>query len=229
VNDRTGKPEKINIDHIVNEAGEPAGSGDDGMIELVDERGAPIERSAPSNRTDLDDEGGDPGAAAIEELLNDALREKEEQRELYLRSCADLENFRKRVERDSEEQRARAAISVVRELLAPLDNLQLAVDQAKDHPSIREGLSLILRQMEDALAKVGVEPIEALGEQFDPSLHEAMTVEPREGFEPNTVIEEIRKGFTLGGRVIRPSLVKVVIAAPEASSSGKGEEGEADG
>jgi len=228
VNDRPGKPEKINIDHIVNAEGESPSSGDDGVIEIVEDAAGTEDNSAEMPAEQARGES-DPGADAIEELLNDALREKEELREMYLRSCADLENFRKRVERDSEEQRARAAISVVRELLTPLDNLQLAVEQAKDQPSIQEGLSLILRQMEEALAKVGVEPIEALGEQFNPSLHEAMTVEPREGFAPNTIIEEIRKGYALGGRVIRPSLVKVVIAGPAETQGDGGGQGDADG
>ena len=227
--DRPGKPEKINIDHIVNAEGENPSSGDDGVIEIVEDGLAADSREDEEEASEAGSAGSDPGADAVEELLNDALREKEELREMYLRSCADLENFRKRVERDSEEQRARAAISVVRELLTPLDNLQLAVDQAAGQPSIQEGLSLILRQMEDALAKVGVEPIEALGEQFDPSLHEAMTVEPREGFAPNTIIEEIRKGYALGGRVIRPSLVKVVIAGPAESQGDGGGQGDADG
>jgi len=228
VNDRPGKPEKINIDHIVNEAGEGVSSGDEGVIEIVEDSAATEEDSTEIPAEPARGES-DPGADAVEELLNEALREKEELREMYLRSCADLENFRKRVERDREELRARAAISVVRELLTPLDNLQLALEQAKDQPSLQEGLSLILRQMEEALAKVGVEPIEALGEQFNPSLHEAMTVEPREGFAPNTIIEEIRKGYALGGRVIRPSLVKVVIAGPAETQGDGGGQGDADG
>lgn len=228
MNDRPGKPEKINIDHIVNEAGESGSPAEEGVIEIVDDE-AGTDSGSSESLAGAPAEGGDPGADAVEELLSEALREKEELREMYLRSCADLENFRKRVERDSEEQRARAAISVVRELLTPLDHLQLAVEQASEHPSIQEGLSLIAKQMEDALAKVGVEPIEALGEPFNPSLHEAMTVEPREGFAPNTIIEEIRKGYALGGRVIRPSLVKVVIAGPAETQGAGGGEGEADG
>lgn len=228
--EQPGKPEKIKIDHIVNEAGAGDSSAEDGVIEIVDESGGftASAKSTPPG-AGVTDEGADPGAEAIEELLNEALREKEELREMYLRSCADLENFRKRVQRDSEELRVRAAISVVRELLAPLDNLQLAVEQASEQPALREGIALIQRQMEEALAKVGVETIEALGEPFDPSLHEAMTVERREGFAPNTVIEEIRKGYTLGGRVVRPSLVKVVIAEPAPPSSVDGGAGETDG
>jgi molecular chaperone GrpE len=99
-------------------------------------------------------------------------------------------------------------------------------------------VALIRRQLEDGLRKAGVEPIEALGEPFDPVYHEALAVEARPGLPPNTITEEISKGYLLGGRVLRPSLVKVTAAAGPPAGAGAeeregsetvGEKGETDG
>jgi molecular chaperone GrpE len=232
------KPEKINFDHILKDDGSPVGAEDDDVIEIVDESGSSESQGVPGSE-DTDGSGkvvtpaygeDDPGAEAVEALLNETLQEKEEFRDLYLRARADFENLKKRVSRETEEQRIRAATTVVRELLPALDNLQLAMEQASEQPAILEGLQLIQKQFHDALGKVGVEPVEALGENFDPAVHEAMAAEQREDFAPNTIIEEIRKGYTLGGRVVRPSLVKVVVAvAAAAASESEGSTGESDG
>jgi molecular chaperone GrpE len=98
-------------------------------------------------------------------------------------------------------------------LLPVLDNFERAVEAAQSTPksdALQEGVALIQRQLQDVLTKAGVEPITALGETFDPNLHEAMMqVEAPDEMEPNTVVEELRRGYRLHERVIRPSLVKV--------------------
>src|SRR5262249_10557086 len=124
----------------------------------------------------------DPGAAQVEELLSETLREKERVQDMYMRARADLENFRKRVERDREEDRARSIASVPTEIRPAIDTLDRALAQPADTPGFREGVALIRRQIEDSFRKLGLVPIDALGEQFDPSLHEAVSVERREGF-----------------------------------------------
>lgn len=209
-----GKPEKINIDHILEgDDDDKAPAGDD-VIEIVSDEETP-------------GAGGAAGASAEE--LEAARKEVEELRDLWMRSRADFENLKKRVERDREEERARMAAGILAEILPSIDNLDRALEQTGDEAAFREGVALIRRQMDDALGKLGVQPIEALGEPFDPVFHEAMSAEPREGFAPNTVIEEIRKGYTLGGRVIRPTLVKVVVAPPAGNADSPGETGDADG
>jgi molecular chaperone GrpE len=221
-----GKPEKINIDHIFE--GEGAGSDED-VIEIVSDE------SPPGDSPDLTGYGDDGEAppqgrqGADPAELERALRELEELKDLYMRSRADFENLRKRVERDRIEERDRLAAGIIGEILPSLDNMDRALELQGDEASFREGIALIRRQIDDAMRKLGVEPIDALGEPFDPVFHEAVTAEQREGFASNTVIEEIRKGYTLGGRVIRPTLVKVVISPPTAQTESPGETGEADG
>lgn len=222
------KPERINIDHILNETGGDA--GEEEVIEIVDaseteEAESVVEVAEGREREETED----PGASAVEDLLHEALREKEELQDQCMRALADLDNYRKRVEREREEQRLRISMDLVREILPAMDDLGRALSQPADAPGFREGIALIQKQFDEALRRLGIEPIDALGESFDPVYHEALSAEPREGFEPNTIIEEIRRGYTLGGRVVRPSLVKVVIAAPLERSGNTGESGEADG
>jgi molecular chaperone GrpE len=224
-----GKPEKINIDHIFD--GEQSGSDDD-AIEIVSEEGTPGVASGLAG--DDDGEGGSPGTRLSGDgedssELADARREIEELKDQYMRARADFENLRKRVERDRIEERDRLAAGIIGEILPALDNMDRAMEQQGDDEAFREGVALIRRQLDEAMKKLGVEAIEALGEPFDPVYHEAITAEQREGFAHNTIIEEIRKGYTLGGRVIRPSLVKVVISPPTAQTESPGETGEADG
>ena len=230
--ENTRKPKKISLDDVLREDGGAGPTGDeDGIIEVVagDEPGAEEELEiTPAAAGPPPAEDQDPGAAQFEEMLAEALQEKEKIHELYLRTRADYENFRKRVERDGAEARIRAAAGVVGDLLPIIDNLDRALAQPEGAPGFREGIALIRRQIDETLRRMGLEPIEALGETFNPICHEALAVEPREGFAPNTIIEEVRRGYTLGGRVLRASLVKVV-AAPPTSADQRGGEGEADG
>jgi molecular chaperone GrpE len=234
VTESAGKPEKISLDEILREGGgPPPGADEDGIIEVVagsepcaDEERAPAaeaEGPAEAPAGPAGPAGADPAAAQLEDLLTDALREKDHYHELLLRARADLENFRKRVERDRDEDRVRAAGAVVSEILPVLDNLDRALAQPPEAPGLREGVVLIRRQLEEAIRRMGAEPIEAIGEPFDPSYHEALAAEAREGLAPNTIIEEIRKGWILGGRVLRPSMVRVVQApAPKGAGGDDG-------
>lgn len=221
-----GKPEKIKIDHILED--DSPQDPDDGVIEIVTD-GESARASGDSSGISGEEERAAVPESPGDRELEEARREIEELRDQYVRVRADFENFRKRVERDRAEDRARISAGVIADLLPAMDNLDRALDQPADDPGFREGVALIRRQMDDAMRKLGVEPIEALGETFDPVYHEAMTAEPREGFAPNTIIEEIRKGYTLGGRVIRPSLVKVAIPSPTAPADSSGGTGESDG
>ena len=227
--ERQGKPEKIKLDDVLKEDGAKGpGAGEDGIIEVV----ASGEPGEETHRADLPPAAAveqDPGAAQVEEMLAEALREKEKLQDLYLRTRADYDNFRKRVERDRGEDRLRAASAVVADLLPIVDNLDRALAQPEGAPGFREGIALIRRQFEEALRRVGLEPIDALGEPFNPVYHEALDAEMRQDFAPNTIIGEIRKGYTLGGRVLRPSQVRVVVAPPGSTEAEGGGEGEAGG
>jgi molecular chaperone GrpE len=127
-----------------------------------------------------------------------------------LRSRAEFENFRKRTAREVERIRKTAAESLIHELLAVLDNLELALRNAEDpkDPMV-QGVRLVHRQFMESLARNGLEPIEAVGQRFDPNVHEAVAQAPSDDVEPDHVIEEFQRGYRLGGQILRPSKVLV--------------------
>jgi molecular chaperone GrpE len=132
-------------------------------------------------------------------------------REKYLRSLAEFDNYRKRVERDRELSRRYALEDLVRALLPVVDNLELACASEGDAEAIREGVALALKDALRLLGEWGVEPIEAVDRPFDPHLHEAMAGIPDAEREPGTCVAEFCRGYTLHGRVLRPSKVHVAV------------------
>ncbi|SFA38322.1 molecular chaperone GrpE [Parageobacillus thermantarcticus] len=130
----------------------------------------------------------------------------------YLRLYADFENFRRRTRQEMEAAEKYRAQSLVSDLLPALDNFERALkikaedEQAK---SILQGMEMVYRSVLDALKKEGVEAIEAVGKPFDPHLHQAVMQVEDSNYEPNTVVEELQKGYKLKDRVIRPAMVKV--------------------
>lgn len=148
--------------------------------------------------------------------LEEALKAERERAEAYIRKLkyaqADLENLRKRVERQVESALKSANERLIRGLLVILDNLELALKvggKTDNKEALMEGVEMVLRKFEKILEGEGLSTIEALGKPFDPRFHEAvMKVEAPD--EPEgTILEEIRRGYTLGGKVIRASMVKV--------------------
>lgn len=139
--------------------------------------------------------------------------ENERLKDRFLRALAEMENLKKRVEREKSEFYQYALSDLLKELFTVLDNLERAL-QSPDQTngkSFRDGIELIHKQYLDLLVKQGVMPIEIKDKKFDPNLHQAfITVESEEVNEPQ-VVEEIRKGYTLYNRVLRPALVKVFI------------------
>jgi molecular chaperone GrpE len=135
-------------------------------------------------------------------------------RELYdmlLRSQAEFDNARKRMEREKQEGRQRLWMDLLRRLLPILDNFDRALhDPASgEKDAFRQGVELTVQQMRDFLVREGLEEIRALGEKFDPHLHEAVEIQSVEGFEEGMVLEELRKGYRFQGQLLRPTLVRV--------------------
>jgi molecular chaperone GrpE len=135
-------------------------------------------------------------------------------RELYdmlLRSQAEFENARKRMDREKQEGRQRLWMDLLRRLLPILDNFDRALlDPAGgEGNAFRQGVQLTVQQMRDFLVREGLEEIRALGEKFDPHLHEAVEIQSVEGFEEGMVLEELRKGYRFQGQLLRPTLVRV--------------------
>ena len=140
-----------------------------------------------------------------------------EAQEAVLRRQADFENYRKRVERERGETHKRIVGDVAKQLLPVVDNLSRALDaersvetsESAEFRHFLHGVELINKQLTDVLESFGVEPIAAVGERFDPHVHEAVVTEPSDEHEPDTVIEELARGYRIGDRLLRPSMVKV--------------------
>lgn len=154
---------------------------------------------------------GDTAAA------DDALRqERDELRDRLLRTSADFDNYRKRTDRERRDLSAYATADLVKDLLPVLDDLERAIAIPVDASAgptqlaaIRDGVEMVRRQFLDVLQRRGVEPIEAVGADFDPEWHEALTTEPAEGRRDGEITAEIRRGYRMGPRLLRPALVKV--------------------
>jgi molecular chaperone GrpE len=135
------------------------------------------------------------------------------------RRQADFENHRKRTERERAETFNRVVADVAAKLLPVLDNLKRALDaeasvEASESDEFRHflsGVDLIYKQLNGVLEALGVKPISAVGEQFNPHIHEAVVTEPTDDYEPDTVVQEIVTGYRLGDKLIRPALVKVAV------------------
>lgn len=156
--------------------------------------------------------------AAEEETVNKELLELKKQSEDYmnrlLRLQADFDNYRKRVAREREDMYANALETIVSQLLPVVDNMERAVaafrNDLLDEKYI-SGVEMVCNQLVEVLEKNGVKEIEALGKDFDPNIHHAVMQAPGEDEEENKVKEVFQKGYALGSKVIRPTLVKVSV------------------
>jgi molecular chaperone GrpE len=217
-------------------APEPASSED--QIEIVEvlgvdeATGTAATPDPPPHRSAEPDPPASHGErrSHIKRLLEEALRDKEKYYDLLLRKQAEFDNFRKRGERDREEFRQQATVEMIRELLPVLDNLDRALATREGgETSIREGVGLIRQQILDVLKKAGVAPLEALGQVFDPRVHEAVDVQDVPGCEKGVVLEEVRRGYALNDRLLRPAMVKVASGGAPAAAGGRREGADDDG
>jgi molecular chaperone GrpE len=154
------------------------------------------------------------GSAAGDDTPEDRARQDEldQCRDLLLRKAAEFDNYRKRTERERREQADRSVSDVLLELLPILDDFERAMstDAGREGADpYRLGVALIHRQLLDLLKRRGVRPIDAVGTQFDPHLHQAVTTEIVEGARDGEVLEELRRGYMIGERLLRPAMVKV--------------------
>jgi molecular chaperone GrpE len=198
---------------------------------MADEK---VQSTEPTAVNENELSASNPGSAALDQPVELAkLREQVEvkQKEAtenydrYLRQIAELENFKKRANREKDEAIRFANEALVKDLLPVVDNLERAVAHSKDGGNgkpLVEGVEMVLRGFFDILAKHGVIPISAVGQPFDPQKHEAMAQVESTTYDPNTVIEEYHKGYLLRDRLLRPALVSV---AKTPKSQGKKNDG----
>jgi molecular chaperone GrpE len=153
---------------------------------------------------------GTDEAAQIAELR----RALDEEHDRLLRKTAEFDNYRKRIERERREQADQTVSSLLLEILSVADDFDRALNvEAGDAAApYRRGVELIHTKLHDLLRRNGVKPIEALGTDFDPNVHQAVTHEASPGHRDGEVIEELQRGYMLGGRLLRPAMVKVAKA-----------------
>lgn len=180
--------------------------------------------TSPSDDNSADSPGGDPAAGPmLAELIatRAELRRVETERndllERLARRQADFENYRKRIERERSETYQRMVAEVVRGLLPVMDNMRRALEaesvleknESAEFRHFLRGVELIYKQLNDALVDLGVEAVPAVGQPFDPNLHEAVATEHSEEYEPDIVTQELLRGYRLGEKLLRPAMVKV--------------------
>jgi molecular chaperone GrpE len=137
-----------------------------------------------------------------------------------LMAHADLDNFRRRTRRDMQDQLRYATLGLMSELLESVDNLQRAIESYEQDPNgegLVEGVKMVAKQIATTLENNGCKKIEAVGQPFDPNLHQALQMQPSNEFEPNTVMMDLRPGFQLYDRVVRPAQVFVSTGPAESS------------
>jgi molecular chaperone GrpE len=166
------------------------------------------------NDPELQDSAPDEGAGsatATTEPLSALQQERDALQDRLLRTAAEFDNYRKRIERERRDLSEFAAADVLLELLPILDNFEraLGAPAPPEAETFRKGIEMIHRQMLDLLRKRGVKPIEALGADFDPNFHQAVIHEASPEHREGEVMQELQRGFMLGERLLRPAMVKV--------------------
>ena len=146
------------------------------------------------------------------EKLGEIQKDAEKNYDLYLRSQAELDNIKKRFQKEKEGLIKFANDSLIKQLLPVVDSLEKALDHSEEDASlgaIREGIELTMKELMNTLKNAGVEEIQSVGQPFDPNFHEAMFEKDDDSVESGTVLDELQKGYLLNQRLLRPSLVSV--------------------
>ena len=143
--------------------------------------------------------------------MADLQRERDDFHDRWMRKAAEFDNYRRRVERERREQADQSVVDLLQELLLVVDDFDLAltVDAGESAGGYRKGVELIHAKLHDLLRKKGVTPIEAIGADFDPNVHQAVIHEVSPDHREGEVIGELRKGYMIGDRLLRPAMVKV--------------------
>ncbi len=183
--------------------------GNDKDNELPEKSSELEDSQAPE---DLQGVSEDDRLIQLEKQLEEKARESQENYERFLRALADLDNMKKRFQKEKEELLRFAARPLIEKLLPVMDDFTRAVTASKatkDFDALCQGVEMVQKKLMEILRSEGVTPIEAVNQQFDPRYHESLAVEDNPNLPDNIVIEEYQKGYLMRGRLLRPSLVKV--------------------
>ena len=171
-----------------------------------------IKKEEPVEETAEEKETAETSADEQTEAPEKAEENKEPEEDAdtrYIRLMADFQNYKKRVEKEKKDLYSYASEKLVAEMLPVLDNFERALEQETGGDGFKEGMDMIFKQLKDVLEKAGLAEIAALDEVFDPNFHNAVMTEDSEQYESGKVSGVMQKGYTLNGKVIRPSMVKV--------------------
>lgn len=179
-----------------------------------------------------EEQASEAGTASPEmslEVLQQQLEQAQQQAAANLdkaiRTQAEMENLKKRVQKDLDDERKYGLAKFAKELLSVLDSLELGIQAASgDSPEVvklREGSELTIKQFESVFAKFNIEAIYPLGQPFNPELHQAMAMQPSASAEPNSVLNVFQKGYVLNGRLLRPAMVVVAKAEDKPADTAK--------
>ena len=160
--------------------------------------------------TEVEQTSGTPTAAESGQNELQALqKERDSLYDRLLRKQAEFENYKKRVDRERSEFVQFASAELMKELLNALDSFDLAIRNSAADEQSTQGFKLIYKQLLDTMARFGLKAIEAKGRKFDPNFHQAVSTTPTTEVEENTILDELRRGYLLHGRLLRPAMVNV--------------------
>lgn len=185
------------------------------MASEIDEAAAAAETDEASAGEGREAAGEEPEPCSTEDVIEALERDLEVSRERLLRSVAEFENYKKRHERERGDFRRLVAAEILRDYLTVVDNLGLAVAAQGSLDDLKSGVKLILQQMSKLLDRFGVKEIVAEGKPFDPSHHEAIARFEDPSVSEPVVAEELQRGYTIDGRLLRPAMVRVAVPAEE--------------
>lgn len=189
------------------------------MADENDTNGTVPEGEDPPN--EAAGEGADP--------LAEARAEAQKNKEMWMRTAADFDNFRKRSRREIDDARRNGREEMVKELLPVFDNLERAIQsaqRAQEVKAVADGLNMIMRQFIDTLGRANITKVPSIGQQFDPTVHEAIQQVESEEHTPGTIVAEVQPGYVQGDRLVRAAMV--VVAKPKTKSE-EGDGGAAGG
>lgn len=208
------------------ESPEPTDSPESSEQQNVDDHfidAANNPEAQPSASSDEESESQSPADVAMSDQLAAAIEERDANHERWIRTQAELENYRRRSNKEISEVRQYQSLAVIRDLLPVTDNLQRAIDAAEQSPNFDEfvtGIKMIAQQISGVFAAHNASPIEAVDQPFDPNLHEALQQLPSPDHPAMTVMQEVEKGYVMHDRVIRPSKVLVSSGPPAEAEEG---------
>lgn len=192
------------------------GMAEDTMVKELDEKELPVEASEGVQTTDAGGEGGSESGSLRAEL-EQVRGERDQLMDRLARLQAEFENSRRREAKERQDTRDYAVQNAVEPFLGVMDNFQLALKANGSAEQLRAGVELILKQMEEALRGLNVQPVESVGTQFDPRIHEALgSIETTE-FPDHQVMEEIRRGYKIREKLLRPALVRIAVNPAQVS------------